>query len=45
MGIGPRPKKAFVVHGEAGLVAMAGILKGLGVGDVTVPALGQSFEF
>jgi len=44
-GLGPAPKKGFVVHGEAGLVAMAGILKDLGVGDVNVPALGQSFEF
>jgi len=37
------PKKGFVVHGEAGLVAMAAILKDLGVGDVNVPSLGQSF--
>jgi metallo-beta-lactamase family protein len=44
-GLGPRPKQAFVVHGEAGLVAMAGILRDLGVGEVNVPALGQSFEF
>lgn len=44
-GLGPLPRKAFVVHGEAGLVAMAGILKDLGVRDVTVPSLGQSFEF
>jgi metallo-beta-lactamase family protein len=40
--LGPRPKKAFVVHGEAGLTAMAGILKDLGVGDVTIPTLHQS---
>ena len=44
-GLGPAAKKGFVVHGEAGLVAMAGILKELGVGDVTVPTLGQSVEF
>jgi len=45
-GLGEPPKKAFVVHGEAGLVAMAGILTNeLGVADVTVPTLGQRVEF
>lgn len=45
-GLGEKPKKAFVVHGEAGLVAMAGILKNdIGVSDVNVPALRQSVEF
>ncbi|HEY2805221.1 MAG TPA: MBL fold metallo-hydrolase [Gemmatimonadales bacterium] len=43
-GLGPTPKHAFVVHGEAGLQAMAGILKDLGVPDVNVPQLHQSFD-
>lgn len=42
-GLGPRPRRAFVVHGEAGLTAMSAILKDLGVPDVAVPALHQSF--
>lgn len=37
-------KRAFVVHGESGPAqAMAAILKECGVGDVTVPQLGESF--
>lgn len=43
-GLGPTPKRAFVVHGEAGLEAMAELLKAQGVRDVTIPALHQSFE-
>jgi len=43
-GLGPAPKRAFVVHGEAGLTAMAGILKGLDVPDVNIPTLHQSFD-
>jgi metallo-beta-lactamase family protein len=43
-GLGPTPKRAFVVHGEKGLTAMAEILKGLGVSDVTIPSLHQSFD-
>ena len=42
--LGPRPKRAFVVHGEAGLSAMAGILKDLGVPDVNIPALGDQTD-
>ena len=42
-GLGPAPKRGFVVHGESGLQAMADILKGLSVSDVTIPALHQSF--
>ena len=42
-GLGPTPKRAFVVHGEAGLTAMAQILKDLQVADVTIPSLHQSF--
>lgn len=43
-GLGPTPKRAFVVHGEAGLTAMAGILREQGVPDVTIPARHQSFD-
>ncbi|MBI1722694.1 MAG: MBL fold metallo-hydrolase [Gemmatimonadetes bacterium] len=44
-GLGPRPKRAFVVHGEPDqLEAMAGILRDLSVSDVNAPTLGQSFE-
>ncbi len=43
-GLGPRPKRAFVVHGEAGLTAMAAILKEQGVSDVTIPTLHQAFD-
>ena len=43
-GLGPVPKRAFVVHGESGLTAMAEILKQQGVPDVTIPALHQSFD-
>lgn len=44
-GLGPRPKRAFVVHGESEqLQAMAGILRDLGVSDVNAPTLGQSFD-
>jgi metallo-beta-lactamase family protein len=38
-------KRAFVVHGEAApAAAMAQILKEEGVGEVTVPQMGQSFD-
>ena len=43
-GLGPTPRRAFAVHGEAGLQAMAGILKGLRVPEVNIPALHQSFD-
>ncbi len=43
-GMGPPPRRAFCVHGEAGLTAMAGILRDLEVPDVAIPALGQSFK-
>ena len=43
-GLGPAPKRAFAVHGEAGLAAMAGILKDMRVPDVQIPALHQSFD-
>ena len=43
-GLGPLPRKAFVVHGEAGLTAMAGILKDLKVPEVHTPALHQAFS-
>lgn len=42
-GLGPRPKQAFVVHGEAGLTAMSAMLKEMGVPEVNVPSLGDSF--
>ena len=44
-GLGPLPRKACVVHGEAGLTAMAAILKDMGVSDVTIPTLHQSVDF
>lgn len=38
-------KRAFVVHGEEGPAeGMATILRECGVGEVTIPKLGQSFE-
>jgi len=43
-GLGPAPKRGFVVHGEKGLTAMAQILKEQGVSDVNIPALHQSFD-
>ncbi len=43
-GLGPRPKRAYCVHGEAGLAAMAALLTGLGVREVGTPALGDSVE-
>jgi metallo-beta-lactamase family protein len=43
-GLGPAPKRAFAVHGEAGLAAMAEILKDMRVPDVQIPALHQGFE-
>jgi metallo-beta-lactamase family protein len=43
-GLGPVPKRAFVVHGEQGLTAMADILKQLGTPDVTIPSLHQTFD-
>jgi metallo-beta-lactamase family protein len=43
--MGPRPGRAFVVHGEAEqALAMAGILKDLAVPQVDIPTLGQAFE-
>jgi len=43
-GLGPAPRRAFVVHGEAGLAPMAEILRGAGVPDVTIPELHQAFD-
>ncbi len=43
-GLGPAPKRAFAVHGEAGLTAMAGILADMKVPDVQIPTLHQSFD-
>ena len=43
-GLGPAPKRAFVVHGEAGLQPMAALLKDAGVPDVAIPELHQSFD-
>jgi metallo-beta-lactamase family protein len=43
-GLGPTPKRAFVVHGEAGLEAMATLLGECGVPEVNVPELHQSFD-
>jgi metallo-beta-lactamase family protein len=43
-GLGPAPKRGFVVHGEAGLQPMAALLKDAGVPDVVVPELHQSFD-
>jgi metallo-beta-lactamase family protein len=38
-------RRAFVVHGEGEATgAMAAILREEGVGDVTIPELGQAFE-
>lgn len=45
-GLGPRPKRAFVVHGEPDrLAGMAGLLRSeLGIADVAAPELGQAFD-
>jgi metallo-beta-lactamase family protein len=44
-GLGEPPKRAFVVHAESDrLTGMAGLLRELGVRDVTAPQLGQSFD-
>ncbi len=43
-GLGPVPKRAFVVHGEAGLAPMAGLLGECGVATVDVPELHQAFD-
>jgi len=44
-GLGAIPTRAFTVHGETEqLQAMAELLRGLGVKQVDVPALGQPFE-
>jgi metallo-beta-lactamase family protein len=43
--LGGQVKRAFVVHGEAGPAAgMAQILREEGVGQVTIPQLGESYE-
>ena len=42
---GETPQRAFTVHGETEqLQAMAELLRGLGVKQVDVPALGQPFD-
>jgi len=43
-GLGPAPRRAFAVHGEAGLQPMAALLKDAGVPDVAIPELHQAFE-
>ena len=44
-GLRETPKRAFVVHGESDrLTGMAGLLRELGVKDVSAPSLGESFE-
>jgi metallo-beta-lactamase family protein len=43
-GLGPRPKHAFAVHGEAGLAAMAVLLRDQGIPEVSVPALGDQVD-
>lgn len=43
-GLGDRPARAFCVHGEDGLQPMATLLRGLGVPQVDIPTLGQSFD-
>ncbi|MGA2382485.1 MAG: MBL fold metallo-hydrolase [Gemmatimonadales bacterium] len=44
-GLEQIPKRAFTVHGETEqLQAMAGLLRDLGVKQVDVPALGQTFD-
>lgn len=43
--LGPRPRRAFVVHGEGDrLTGMAALLKDAGIPEVGIPSLGQSFE-
>jgi metallo-beta-lactamase family protein len=44
-GLGPAPRRAFVVHGETDrLTGMAGLLKEQGVPEVAAPRLGESFD-
>ena len=44
-GLGPKPRRAFVVHGEQDrLEGMASLLREAGVSDVAIPTLGQAFE-
>lgn len=43
-GLGAPPRRAFCVHGEAGLAPMAALLKELRVPDIQVPSLGQRFD-
>ncbi len=43
--LGPKPRRAFVVHGEGDrLEGMASLLREVGVSDVAIPSLGQAFE-
>jgi metallo-beta-lactamase family protein len=45
-GLRHKPRRAFVVHGEEEqALAFAGSLEAEGLGDVTVPALGQTVAF
>jgi metallo-beta-lactamase family protein len=44
-GLGERPKRAWAVHGEAGLPAMTALLTELGVPEVNAPSLGDSATF
>jgi metallo-beta-lactamase family protein len=43
-GLGPVPKRAFCVHGEAGLAPMAELVRTAGVPDVNVPGLHDSVD-
>jgi metallo-beta-lactamase family protein len=43
-GLGPVPRRAFCVHGEAGLASMAALAKEAGVPDVNVPSLHDTVE-
>jgi metallo-beta-lactamase family protein len=43
-GLGPTPKRAWVVHGEAGLQPMADLLREAGIPDVNIPELHQRFD-
>lgn len=44
-GLGQKPRRAFLVHGESDrLTGMAGLLNEVGIPQVDIPALGQSFD-
>jgi metallo-beta-lactamase family protein len=43
-GLGPPPRRAFCVHGEAGLEPMANLLRDVGAAEVAIPELHQEAE-